>query len=184
MSLDLLDRHPEVVPPLREELRDVLGGRPPTVEDLPRLRYTRMVLQESMRLFPPVWGLSRRLAEADEVGGAAIPKGNRVIISPYVTHRHPELWPNPEKFDPLRLEHAPRMARPPSPMPRYAYFPFSGGPRECVGVNFAAMEATLVLATIAQSFELSVLPGQPIRPEPSFTLRPSNGLPVRLRETA
>ena len=178
----LLDAHPQAAQGLRAELNGVLGGRTPTVDDLPRLPYTRMVLQESMRLFPPVWGLSRRLKEADEVGGARIPKGNRVIISPYVTHRHPELWPNPEKFDPQRFREATLMDRPPRGMPRYAYFPFSGGPRQCVGVNFAAMEATLVLATIAQSFELSVVPDHPIKPEPSFTLRPSNGLPVKLRE--
>ena len=180
----LLDRHPEAARSLREELGDVLGGRTPNVEDLPRLPYTRMVVQESMRLFPPVWGLSRRLKEADEVGGARIPRGNRIIISAYVTHRHPDLWPEPEKFDPERFRTATRMDRPPKNMPRYAYFPFSGGPRECVGVNFAAMEATLVLATIAQSFELSVVPGHRITPEPSFTLRPGNGMPVKLREIA
>ena len=178
----LLDSHPGAARALREELKSVLDGRPPTVEDMPRLPYTRMVVQESMRLFPPVWGLSRRLKEADEVGGTRIPKGNRVIISAYVTHRHPDLWPEPERFDPERFRDAPLMDRPPQDMPRYAYFPFSGGPRQCVGVNFAAMEATLVLATIAQSFELSVLPGHRIAPEPSFTLRPGNGLPVGLRE--
>ena len=180
----LLDGHPEAAQKLREELEGVLGGRVPTVEDLPRLPYTRMVLQESMRLFPPVWGLSRRLKEADEVGGARIPRGNRVIISAYVTHRHPDLWPEPEKFDPERFRTATLMDRPPKDMPRYAYFPFSGGPRQCVGVSFAAMEATLVLATVARSFELSVVPGHPVDPEPSFTLRPGNGLPVRLREIA
>ncbi len=178
----LLDRHPEAARKLRDELGDVLGGRAPAVEDLPRLPYTRMVLQESMRLFPPVWGLSRRLKETDEVGGARIPRGNRVIISAYVTHRHPDLWPDPETFDPERFGEANLMDRPPRHMPRYAYFPFSGGPRQCVGVNFAAMEATLVLATIAQSFELSVVPGHHIEPEPSFTLRPGNGLPVKLHE--
>ena len=178
----LLDGHPEAARTLRAELDDVLAGRPPTVEDLPRLPYTRMVLQESMRLFPPVWGLSRRLTEADEIGGVRIPRGNRVIISAYVTHRHPDLWTDPESFDPERFREATLMERPPQNLPRYAYFPFSGGPRQCVGVNFAAMEATLVLATIAQSFELSVVPGHPIQPEPSFTLRPGNGLPVTLRE--
>ena len=181
-TFHLLNDHPEAARSLRDELQVVLGGRTPTVEDLPRLPYTRMVLQESMRLFPPVWGLSRRLKEADEVGGARIPKGNRVIISAYVTHRHPDLWPEPEKFDPERFREATLMDRPPRDLPRYAYFPFSGGPRQCVGVNFAAMEATLVLATIAQSFELSVVPGHHVEPEPSFTLRPGNGLPVRLHE--
>lgn len=180
----LLNDHPEAARKLRDELQSVLGGRTPTVEDLPRLPYTRMVLQESMRLFPPVWGLSRRLKEADEVGGARIPKGNRVIISAYVTHRHPDLWPKPEKFDPERFREATLMDRPPRDLPRYAYFPFSGGPRQCVGANFAAMEATLVLATIAQSFELSVVPGHSVEPEPSFTLRPGNGLPVRLHDVS
>ncbi|QIN80508.1 cytochrome P450 [Rubrobacter marinus] len=180
----LLDRHPEAARGLRDELGHILGGRTPTVEDLPRLPYTRMVLQESMRLFPPVWGLSRRLKETDRVDGARIPRGNRVIISAYVTHRHPDLWPEPERFDPERFRDATLMDRPPRDMPRYAYFPFSGGPRGCVGVNFAAMEAALVLATVAQSFTLSVAPGHHIKPEPSFTLRPSNGLPVKLHEIA
>ncbi|MDP8951404.1 MAG: cytochrome P450 [Actinomycetota bacterium] len=183
-TFHLLNDHPEAARKLRAELQSILGGRTPTVEDLPHLHYTRMVLQESMRLFPPVWGLSRRLKEADEVGGARIPKGNRVIISAYVTHRHPDLWPDPEKFDPERFKEATLIDRPPRDLPRYAYFPFSGGPRQCVGVNFAAMEATLILATIAQSFELSVVPGHPVEPEPSFTLRPGNGLPVRLHEVA
>ena len=107
-----------------------------------------------------------------------------MIISAYVTHRHPDLWPEPEKFNPERFRNATLLDRPPKDMPRYAYFPFSGGPRECVGVNFAAMEASLVLATIAGSFELSVVPGHRVTPEPSFTLRPGNGLPVKLREIA
>ncbi len=176
----LLNKNPEAASNLRDELAGVLGGRAPTAKDLPRLAYTRMVLQESMRLFPPVWGLSRRLKEADEVGGRHIPKGNRVIISAYVTQQHPDLWPEPKRFDPERFRGASHMDRPPPGLPRYAYFPFSGGPRQCIGANFASMEATLVLATVAQAFELSLVPGYPVEPEPSFTLRPRHGLPMKL----
>jgi cytochrome P450 len=183
-TLYMLDENPEAAQRLREELDEVLGGRTPAADDLPRLVYTRMVLQESMRLFPPVWGLSRLLKEADEVGGYRIPKGNRVIVSSYVTQRRPDLWPDPERFDPERFREAPHMDRPPPGLPRYAYFPFSGGPRQCIGANFASMEAVLVLATIAQVFELSVVPGHPVEPEPSFTLRPRHGLPMALREAA
>ncbi|MDP8951419.1 MAG: cytochrome P450, partial [Actinomycetota bacterium] len=181
-TLYMLDENPEAARRLREELGRVLGSRTPAAADLPRLAYTRMVIQESMRLFPPVWGLSRLLREADEVGGNRIPKGNRVIISSYVTQRRPDLWPEPERFDPERFREAPLMDRPPPGLPRYAYFPFSGGPRQCIGSNFASMEAVLVLATIAQAFELSVLPDHPVEPEPSFTLRPRHGLPMTLRE--
>ena len=181
-TLYLLEKNPEAAREMRDELGGVLGGRTATADDFARLTYTRMVIQESMRLFPPVWGLSRLLKEADEVGGYRIPKGNRVIVSSYVTQRRPDLWPEPERFDPERFREAPRMDRPPPGLPRYAYFPFSGGPRQCIGANFASMEAVLVLATIAQAFELSVVPGHPVEPEPSFTLRPRHGLPMTLRE--
>lgn len=181
-TLYLLDKNSEAARELRDELDSVLGGRTPTADDFPRLAYTRMVVQESMRLFPPVWGLSRLLKEDDEVGGYRIPGGNRVIVSSYVTQRCPDLWPDPERFDPERFREASHMDRPPPGLPRYAYFPFSGGPRQCIGSNFASMEAVLVLATVAQHFELRTVPGHPVEPEPSFTLRPRHGLPMRLRE--
>ncbi|CAN5567616.1 cytochrome P450 [soil metagenome] len=173
----LLDSHPRVRDKLDEELDHVLGGRRPTFEDLEQLSYTEMVFKESMRLMPPVWGLSRFVAEGDEVGGYKIPKGSRVVISQYVTHRHPDLWETPEKFDPERFTPERSAGR-----PKYAYFPFSGGPRQCIGNNFATMEATLVLATVAQRYRLSLVPGHPVEPEPSFTLRPRYGMRMTLED--
>lgn len=165
----LIDANPQVRGKLEEELGD-LNCRTPTFADLGRLTYTNMVIQESMRLFPPVWGLSRLVAEEDEIGGYRIPKGSRVVISPYVTHRHPDFWEDPDTFDPERFTPERSAGR-----ARYAYFPFSGGPRQCIGNNFATMEATLVLATVAQRYRLTLAPGHPVEPEPSFTLRSRHG---------
>lgn len=173
----LLDRNPQVRHKLREELHRGLGGRTPTAADVPKLAYTEMVVQESLRLYPPVWGLARRVKETDEVGGYRIRKGSRIIISPYATQRHPALWTDPEKFDPERFTDEASAGR-----PSYAYFPFSGGPRRCIGANFAMMELQLVLATVAQTFELALVPGHLVEPEASFTLRPRHGMPMTLRE--
>lgn len=167
----LLDANPPVREKLDEELERVLGGRPPGFEDLGRLSYTEMVFKESMRLMPPVWGLSRLVAEEDEVGGYTIPKGSRVILSQYVTHRHPDFWEEPEIFAPERFASEKSAGR-----PKYAYFPFSGGPRQCIGNNFATMEAKLVLAAVAQRYKLYLVPGHPVEPEPSFTLKPRYGM--------
>ena len=166
----LLDANPHVRERLEREL-DGLNGRVPTFGDLDRLTYTKMVLQESMRLFPPVWGLSRLVAQEDEIGGYRISKGSRVVVSQYVTHRHPDFWDNPETFDPERFTPERSAGR-----PRYAYFPFSGGPRQCIGNNFAMMEAVLVIATIARRYRLTLAPGHPVEPEPSFTLRSRHGM--------
>lgn len=166
----LIDANPHVREKLEREL-DVLDGRTPRLVDLDRLTYAKMVVQESMRLYPPVWGLSRLVAADDEVGEYRIPKGSRVVISPYVTHRHPDFWNEPETFDPERFTPERSAGR-----PRYAYFPFSGGPRQCIGNNFATMEATLILVTIAQRYRLALVPGHPVEPEPSFTLRSRHGM--------
>ena len=166
----LIDANPHVREKLEQEL-DELSGRAPAFADLGKLTYTKMLVQESMRLFPPVWGLSRLVAADDEVGGYRIPKGSRVIISPYVTHRHPDFWEEPDTFDPERFTPERSDGR-----PRYAYFPFSGGPRQCIGNNFATMEATLILATIAQRYRLTLVPGHAVEPEPSFTLRSRYGM--------
>ncbi|CAN5589906.1 cytochrome P450 [soil metagenome] len=173
----LLDAHPETREKLDEELDRVLGGRPPAFEDLGQLSYTEMVFKESMRLMPPVWGLSRLVAEEDEIGGYTVPKGSRVIISQYVTHRHPDFWEEPERFDPERFTPERSAGR-----PKYAYFPFSGGPRQCVGKEFATMEAVLALATVAQRYRLSLVPNHPVEPEPSFTLKPRYGMRMMLEE--
>ena len=175
----LLDRNPGEGWRLREELARVLGGRAPTYEDLPRLVYTKMFVQESMRLYPPVWGLARRARGEDEIRGHRVPKGSRLIISSYVTQRHPAFWENPEKFDPGRFTPERSEGR-----PRYAYFPFGGGPRQCIGVNFATMEATLIVAMVAQRFDLSLVPGHPVEPQADLTLKPRYGLPMVPRDVS
>jgi len=163
----LLARYPAALRELREELSRVLGGRNPTADDLPRLKFTRMLLEESLRLYPPAWIIARSATGADEIGGYEIPAGSIVFVSPYVVHRHPRYWSDPEGFDPHRFEKEP---------PRGAYFPFGGGPRACIGNGFAMMEAQLVLATMAQRVKFELVPGHPIEIEPSITLRPRYGI--------
>jgi cytochrome P450 len=172
----LLSQHPGERRRLEAELHSVLGGRPPTMDDLPRLRFTRMVLEESMRLYPPAWNVARSATQGDEIGGYRIPRGCFVLTSPYVTHRHPGLWENPEGFDPDRFDPARKQER-----HRFAYFPFGGGPHLCIGMGFAMMEAQLVLAAVAQRYRLELEPGHPLVPEPMVTLRPRHGVVVRLR---
>jgi cytochrome P450 len=172
----LLSQYPEVESRLHDELERVLGGTPPTLEHLPQLTYTSMVIQEAMRLYPPIWVLSRKALADDELGGFHIPKGSMVILSPYATHRHPEFWGQPEVFDPERFTPERVAAR-----PHYAYFPFGGGPRLCIGSNFALMEAQLVLAAVAQRYSLRLVPGHPVVPEAKITLRPRYGMPMTLR---
>ena len=167
----LLSEHPAVVRALQSELTRVLGQRAPTVEDLPKLSYTGQIIEEAMRLYPPVWLLVRRVLGDDEIGGYRIPKNSYVMLSPYLTHRDAEFWSNPEGFDPERFSPETRRQ-----LPRYAYFPFGGGPRVCIGNSFAMMEAQLVLATIAQRFELHRVPGSRIEAQPSVTLRPKFGI--------
>lgn len=169
----LLDRNPEEGRKLREELARVLDGRVPNYEDLPRLVYTKMFVQEAMRVYPPVWGLARRAKGEDEIRGYRILRGSRLIISPYVTHHHPAFWEHPERFDPERFTPERSEGR-----PRYAYFPFGGGPRQCIGVNFAIMEATLITAMVSQRFDLSLVPGHPVEPQADLTLKPRYGLPM------
>jgi cytochrome P450 len=171
----LIDQHPEAAGRLRAELREVLGGRAPTYDDLPRLPYLGMVVDESMRLYPPVWLMSRVCQGEDAIDGYRIPPGTLVIVSPYVLHRHPRYWPEPKTFDPERFHPERAPARPP-----YAYFPFSGGPRLCIGRPFAAAETRLVLATVAQRFALRLVPGHAVEPEALVTLRPRHGMPMTI----
>lgn len=173
----LLAQHPEVEQRLHAELVRVLGGRLPTVTDLPQLRYTRMVIDETLRLYPPAWIIPRKAARADQFGHYRIPAQSALLISPYVTHRHPEFWETPERFDPERFTPERAAAR-----PRYAYFPFGGGPRLCIGNNFALMEAQLIVSTIAQRYRLRLVPEHPVEPEALITLRPRHGLPMRLQD--
>ena len=171
----LLAQHPEVEARLIEELRSVLGGRLPTVADLPRLRYMEMVVTESMRLYPPAYTITRRVAEPCEVGGHPIPRETVLVMSQWVVHRDARWFDEPAAFHPDRWEND--LAK---RLPRYAYFPFGGGPRLCIGNTFAMMEATLLLATIAQRFRFSLAPGASVKPMLSVTLRPADGIRMML----
>lgn len=170
----LLSQDPHAEQTLHDELATVLGGRTPTAADLARLPYTRMVFDEALRLYPP-WLITRRALENDVVGGYLIPAGALVAISPYVTHRHPAFWDAPEAFRPERF--APEAT---ANRHRYAYVPFGGGPHLCIGNTFAQMEACLVLATVAQQVRLRLVPGHPVVPEPTITVRPKYGMQMRI----
>ena len=173
----LLGQHPEVEENFVEELQRVLGGRAPTASALPRLTYTEMVLSEAMRLYPPVWVIGRRALAPFRMGNYELPAETNVVMSQLITHRDAKYFPEPERFDPDRW-------RPNDPrnlsLPRFAYFPFGGGPRVCIGAGFSMMEAVLLLATIAQKFKLTLVPGQTIEKLPSVTLRPKSGIHVIL----
>ncbi|MDL4820294.1 cytochrome P450 [Actinomadura opuntiae] len=175
-SLYLIDRHPEVARRLHEEAVEVLGDRLPEYDDLHRLTYTGMVIEEAVRLYPPVWILTRTAQAEDEVGGYRVPAGSDVLISPYTLHRNPAFWHDPERFDPERFAPGGAAAR-----PRYAYIPFGAGPRFCVGNHLGLMEATFVLALIARELRLTVVPGHRVVPEPMLSLRMRGGLPMQVR---
>ena len=170
----LLSKYPAVAQRLRDELIDVLGGRPPSFYDLPRLAYTEQVIKESMRLYPPAWIISRCAIGSDRIGGYDILPRTIIFASPYVTHRLPRLWENPEGFEPGRFDHDRVESLPP-----FAYFPFGGGPRQCIGNNFAMMEMVLVIATLAQRYRLDLVPGANGGLAPGITLRPSQPIAVR-----
>jgi cytochrome P450 len=173
----LLALHPEVERRVHAEVDEVLGGRLPTVDDLPGLVYTRMALMESMRLFPAGWLFSRslRAGERDEIEGHAITEKALLLYSPYVTHRLPELWENPDAFDPERFTPERVEKR-----PRFAYIPFGDGPRQCIGNNLSQMETHLILAMVAQRYSLRLATGTRVEPEPIVALCPRNGLPMTL----
>jgi cytochrome P450 len=173
-----LSTHPEIAARLRSELKAILGGRPPTYDDLSILNYTRMVVQESMRLLPPVWVGTRKAIADDEIGGYHVPANTVVTFSPYVTHRRSDIWQNPEGFDPERF-----LPEKSNDLHRYAYFPFGGGPRQCIGNSFAMLEAQLILASVAQQYRLDLVPGHPIEPLPLGILRPRHGVLVTLRRS-
>jgi cytochrome P450 len=168
----LLDLHPRIEQRVAEEVRDVLGGRMPTAEDVERLTLTRMVLEEALRLYPPAHSMTRIALGPDRLGDVPVPKGAVVIISTWLTHRNPTLWPDPDRFVPDRFD--PRRAGP--PRSRYSYLPFGAGPRVCVGAAFAMQESLVVLATILQRWRLRMAPGHPIEPVALITLRPRFGL--------
>jgi len=171
----LLAQHPEVECRLHTELGTVLGERLPTAGDLDALPYTRMVIQEAMRLYPPAFGFTRFAITPDDLGGYHLPANSVVFLSAYCTHRHPAFWEEPDVFDPERFTPERSAGR-----PRFAYFPFGGGPRQCIGNAFAMMEAQLVLATVAQRYSLRLVPGHRVEPFVQLTMRPRSGLPMTL----
>jgi cytochrome P450 len=171
----LLAQHPEAEARLHDELDRVLGARMPNFADLAELKWTRMIIEEAMRLYPPVHTTARTAIGEDRIGGVRVPPGALVTISPYVTHRNPNLWPEPERFDPERF-------RPPAVAQRhrFAYLPFGGGPRICIGNSFALAEAQVIVAAIAQRYRVRLAPGHRVQPIGLLTLRPKDGIWVTL----
>jgi cytochrome P450 len=172
----LLDRNPDEWARLHDEAVEVLGDRLPVFEDLHRLTYTSRVVEEVMRLYPPVWLLPRVAQDADQVGGFAVPAGADVLVCPYTMHRNPEFWDAPREFDPGRFEPARSAGR-----PRYAYIPFGAGPRFCVGNSLGMMEAVFVIASVARELRLVKAPGYRVIPEAMLSLRIRGGLPMSVR---
>jgi cytochrome P450 len=170
----LLARNPRAWETLRQEVETQLGDRLPTSADLANLRWTGQVFSEALRLYPPAWLITRQSLEADELDGVIIPPGALIIFSPYVLHRHPAYWPNGEAFDPLRFAEATEKDR-----TRYSYIPFGGGPRLCIGYQFAQIEAQLILAAVTQRFRLELVGGEEVLAAPLVTLRPKGGLHMR-----
>jgi cytochrome P450 len=171
----VLSEHPDARELIEEECLAVLGGRHPRLEDLPGLGNTRRVIEEALRLYPPTWLTARSPVEDDSIAGYVIPAGALVLLSPYLTHRHPAVWDDPERFDPDRFivgRAATRQA--------FAYFPFGGGPRRCIGSAFATMEMQMIVATVAQRYRLALPPGARVLPAPGLTLRPSSPLLARI----
>ncbi|MFN0119297.1 MAG: cytochrome P450 [Blastocatellia bacterium] len=173
----LLATHPEAEAKLHTELDGALGNRPPQFSDLSALPFTEMIVKEALRLYPPAWSIGRGAAEDCEIGGFRIPARTQVFMFQWAIQRDPRYFEQPDAFMPERW--TPEFGR---QLPRFAWFPFGGGPRLCIGYSFAMMEAVLILATIAQKYKLSLVPGQTIRPVPSITLRPEHGIHVRLEK--
>ncbi|HVN63092.1 MAG TPA: cytochrome P450 [Candidatus Binataceae bacterium] len=176
-TFHLLTQHSDVREKLEAELNTVLGGKPPSFADLRNLSYTGMVIDETMRLYPSVWAIGRSPLEDDEVNGFRLPKKSMILLSQYVTHRHPKFWDDPDRFDPERFSAERSQGR-----PAYAFFPFAGGPRKCIGYLFALTEANLILAAVAQQFRMRAVPGHPIELQPLVTLRPRYGIKVTLEK--
>jgi cytochrome P450 len=172
-TLRLLGEHREVEEKLMEEVDSVLNGRLANVDDVPRLKYAEMVLAESMRLYPPAWAQVREAVNDFELGEYFLPAQTTVLLSQWIMHRSSEFWPDPPRFDPERFR--PQMK---SNRPKFAYFPFGGGARQCIGESFAWMEGALVLATLLQRWKFRLCPGQTFEPQSLITLRPKHGVQV------
>ncbi|MFI8849052.1 cytochrome P450 [Streptomyces sp. NPDC053499] len=172
----LLAAHPAARRRLEEEVEAVLSGRAPELADMDRLVWTKAVLSEAMRLYPPFWTLERDAVDDDEIDGVHVPAGSTLAVPPYLVHRHPSAWENPEGFDPSRFLPDAAPGR-----PRHAFIPFGGGRRGCVGNLFAMLEMTAAVAMLTQRFRLELVPGGVPRPQPTVTLRPRGGLRMVLR---
>ncbi len=175
----LLDQNPDAVAELEAEIDAVLAGGVPNVSDFSRLSYTEKVIQEVMRLYPSAWSISRRALGDDEIDGFFIPTNSIVAMSPYTMHRHPGFWDEPERFDPERFAPEKVAAR-----PRFAYFPFGGGARQCIGNNFALMESMIIIPAIAGRFRLRRVSIEPVEEHALVTLRPKNGIAVHVERRA
>ena len=174
----LIATRPDVVERMTAEAA-FLNGCVPSYDDVMRLRYARMVVEESMRLYPPVWTLARTAVNEDEIGGYRIPAGSEILIFPYITQRHPKWWQEPETFRPERFAPENSAAR-----PRYAYLPFGAGPRTCIGLNFAMIEVLVTLTMVLQRFRLRLaIDADKVRPDPSVTLQPRPGVLVKIQKT-
>jgi cytochrome P450 len=174
----LLSGHPDAATALHAELDSVLAGRLPVLDDLASLHYTRAVVDEAMRLYPPAWILLRHAAIEANVGEHALAAGTTILMSPYVTHRDPALWTDADRFRPERWLTGPDGDYSPTPPTRHAYFPFGGGPRMCIGNTFATMEIALVLAATSARWQLDLKPGHRVGMTPRVTLRPRGGMPM------
>jgi cytochrome P450 len=185
----LLGQHPAAYDRLQEEVSGVLNadtesgrsvrrrsGRLPTFDDLPHLPYTQMVVQESLRLMAPIWAIGRRAVNDDVIDGYHIPAGAYITMSPYLTHRHPDFWENPEQFDPERFTPERSAQR-----DRLAYVPFGMGQRLCIGKDLAELEIPLIVATLAQEFRLHPYPDPPVIIDSRLTLQPKHGLPMQIK---
>ncbi len=168
-ALYLLAKHPEVLRRVQAEVDDVLGGRLPSEDDVSKLALVERVIKEGMRLYPPAWVVGREVAKPIEISGHTIEKGTQAVVSQWLTHRDPRWWHRPEAFDPDRFLPELQKTR-----PRFAYFPFGGGPRVCIGNHFAMMEAILMLSLIVSRFEVELLPFETLRHAPSITLQPAD----------
>lgn len=175
-TLYLLSQYPQVEARLHAELDAVLGDRPPTPADLPRLGYAEKVFAEALRLFPPAWVVARRVIEPLQLGEHTLPVSSLAVVSPFVVHHDARHYPSPERFDPERFSPEVKATR-----HRFAYFPFSSGPRNCIGEGFAWAEGVLVLAALARRFRFELAPHQKVEPEPLITLRPRYGMRMRVR---
>ncbi|TGL60905.1 cytochrome P450 [Leptospira sarikeiensis] len=177
-GLYLLSKHPDICQKVREEANRVLTDKTPTLEDVQKLAYTRKVLDEILRMYPPAWVIERTAMGPDNVGGFDVEKGTNISICIFNMHRNPEFWENPDKFDPDRFDEERSADR-----PKYAYLPFGGGPRICIGNIFALTEATLILAMLVKNYKFEVDPNHPVVMEPLVTLRPKYGILLNIVST-